>query len=145
MTTPSRTYLGIDHGSKRVGVAISDPEGTMAFPRIVLANTKSLADDIAALAKAEQVETIVLGESLNYAGKDNPIMEGVRILARELETRGFRTALIPEHLSSREAAHIQGELEMHDASAAAIILQSFLDRERTRRGETRAPDVEEVG
>lgn len=135
-------YLGIDYGSKRVGVAISDPDGSMAFPRLVMQNTRALVDDVVRLATEEGVETIVVGESVDYKGKDNPIMARAREFALAIGQRGFQTAFIPEHLTSREAAHIQGENDLHDASAAAIILQSYLDRENPR---PRNEEREELG
>ena len=51
-------YLGIDYGSKRVGIAISDASGKIAFPREVLPNDKNLLTRIADLCAKEKVEAI---------------------------------------------------------------------------------------
>ncbi len=65
-------YLGIDFGEKRIGIAFSDDEGTMAFPREVMAASPKLAEEIGKLAAKEGVCEVVLGESRNFAGKENP-------------------------------------------------------------------------
>lgn len=124
-------YLGIDYGTKRVGLAVSDDEGRLAFPLLVLENRgiQNLADDIARVCRAEKIDGVVLGNSLTYALEDNPIMDHVRRLEQFLKERiDLPIYYENEILSSREAEHIQGKNDMHDASAAAIILGSFLDR-----------------
>ena len=126
-------YLGVDYGAKRVGVAVSDENGRLAFPRVVMANTKTFVDEIVSFIKEEHIEGIVLGESHDRNNIPNPIMKKIHGFADELRAR---TALpiffVSEAYTSQEAKHIQGENDMHDASAAAIILQSFLDRENDR-------------
>lgn len=127
-------FLGIDYGTKRVGLALSDEEGTMAFPKRVVPNSARLVREIEDIIKKERVEAIVVGESKNYKGEDNKIMDEVRAF---VETMKRQTALPvyfePEFLTSAEAAHVQPELAKLDASAAAIILQSYLDKERLKR------------
>lgn len=126
-------YIGIDYGAKRVGVAVSDENGRLAFPRVVMANTKTFEDEIVALIKKEQVEGIVLGESHDRNNIPNPIMKKIHLFADELRARTLLPVFfVSEAYTSQEAKHIQGENAMHDASAAAIILQSFLDRENDR-------------
>jgi len=138
-------YLGIDFGSKRVGTAVSDENGEMAFPYSVLQNTGNgkLLEEIQKIIEKEKIEAVVIGESKNFAGEPNEIMKGIEKFKKELETKtGFEVFLEPEFLTSAQAEHIQRRRpgsasrpwrrepknEMHDASAAAIILQSFLDR-----------------
>ncbi len=119
--------LGIDYGEKKVGIAISDEKGKMAFPNCVLRNSGTLALDILNLAKKEGVSIIVLGESRDFGGRANPVMAAIQKLKGELERRGFTVRLQQEYSSSVEARRFQGENDMHDASAAAIILQRYLD------------------
>lgn len=126
-------YLGIDYGTKRVGIAISDDEGILAFPKTVLAHTPHLAETIAAIVKAEGVTTLVVGESKDYRGVPNPLMRAIVPFVRRLElATGIPPVFHTEVLTSREAAHIQGDNAMNDASAATIMLQSYLDRVNKR-------------
>jgi len=121
-------YLGIDFGEKRVGIAISDPEGQIAFPTIVLANDKSLLKNILDLCMKNSVEMIVMGESRDYQGQINPIMWKIDGFRKQLETMGFKVEFEPEFMTSIQARQVTGENKMLDASAAAIILQSYLDK-----------------
>lgn len=128
--------LGIDFGLKRVGLALTDPTQTIATPYRVLMNKGSivhLAEQIAAICQEEEVEKIVLGESLNYAGEPNTVMIGINKLAEELSSvHKLEVILEPEFLTSREAAREIGEDDQHDARAAAIILRSYLDKIHSR-------------
>ena len=120
--------LGIDYGKKRVGVAIGDTETLMAFPKIVLDNSKNFFDDLKKICSDEKIEKIILGESKNFKGEDNLIMEEIKNFKSNLEKEGFEVAFHPEFLTSAQAERLQGKNEMLDASAAAIILQSYLDK-----------------
>src|SRR3989339_665980 len=124
-----KKYLGIDFGSKRVGIATSDDFGTMAFPYSVISNDKNLLEEIEKIIKIENITDIVIGESKNFAGEPNKIMVEIEkfknILVRKTELNDF---LEPEFMTSSQAEQIQGKNDMHDASAATIILQSFLDK-----------------
>jgi putative holliday junction resolvase len=123
--------LGIDYGKKRVGIAISDDKGMMAFPKAVLPNDNYLVSEIAKLAKSQGVETIVLGESKDFKMIDNPIMSRIKMFKDELErASGIVVVYEPELLSSHQAAHFQGKTDAIDASAASIILQSYIDRHK---------------
>ena len=67
--------LGIDYGEKRVGVAVSDETNAYAFPHSVIKNSPRLIEKVAAICVAENIGEIVVGESNDYAGKPNKIME----------------------------------------------------------------------
>ena len=122
-------YIGIDYGTKRVGIATSDDGGTMAFPMCVLPNTKTLLADISALCVKEHIDVIVMGDSRNNQNGANPIMTVITPFAEELKNiTGLPLQFMNETFSSREATHVQGDNALNDASAAAIVLQSFLDR-----------------
>ncbi|MFC1801972.1 Holliday junction resolvase RuvX [Patescibacteria group bacterium] len=122
-------YLGIDYGIKNVGIAISDENGTMAFPKTILKNNSSLVSDVLALVKEDEVEEIVIGESLNYKGQPNLIMKKIIPFKKSLEdSLGKKVFFEPEFLTSLEAEKTQGRKDKLDSSAAALILKSFLDR-----------------
>ncbi len=121
--------MGIDYGTKRVGVAISDLEGKFAIPRGVIKNTKHLIDDLNALICDNEVEVVVLGESKDFKGEDNKVMEKIREFKGKIENNlGKKVVFEPEFMTSQQAENIQGKTEFTDASAAALILQSYLDR-----------------
>ncbi|HEX2792195.1 MAG TPA: Holliday junction resolvase RuvX [Candidatus Paceibacterota bacterium] len=126
-------YLGIDYGTKRVGVALSDEAGVMGFPHAVMANDRRLMDELAHLIKERAIGAIVVGESLNYQGQENAVMEAARAFAEELAARtGAELHFEPEMLTTQEAKR-DGEGVHHsrrvvDSSAAALILTSFLSR-----------------
>ena len=124
-------HLGVDFGEKRVGVAVSDEKETLAFPLKVLSN-KNLLENLKKIAGEKKATTFVLGESKNYKGEDNQIMNEINKLKENLQKEGYKVFLEPEFMSSRQAAHLQGENQMIDASAAAIILQSFLDKRKNK-------------
>ncbi len=121
-------YLGIDYGEKRVGLSLSDERGDFSYPLSVLQNSEKLVEEIAIICKEKNVATIVIGESKNFNQEENPIMKRVHALVEELIVKtGLPVKLHPEFMTSLEAEHIQGHNDMHDASAAAIILKSYLD------------------
>lgn len=124
-------FLGIDYGTKRVGIAISSGNNTIAFPKSVLPNTKNLIGEIKTIYENEDIAGIVVGESHNFKGEPNPLMKDIEIfiekIKKEIDTPIY---LEPEFLTSHQAQQIQGKNKMLDASAAAIILQSFLDKKR---------------
>ena len=67
--SPHMKYLGIDYGTKRIGIAISDDTGTLAFPlTTVFANPQAL-QTIHALLKENRIEKIIIGESRNFRGE----------------------------------------------------------------------------
>lgn len=127
-------YLGIDYGTKRVGCAISDGEAKLAFPKCLSLNSKYLLGDIKRLCKREGIEAIVVGESINLDGSDNLLMDDIRQFVMDLEREvGLPVYLEPEHYTSVQAEQYQGKHALTDASAAAIILQSWLDRKNNEQ------------
>lgn len=133
--------LGIDYGTKRVGIALSDDLGRVAFPHGVFQTDDALVSKIKKVCEEEDVETIVIGESHNFKQEENPIMPAVRELKAELEREtGLLVHLEPEMLTSRQARRAPSakqektrkpfKKENVDASAAALILQGFIDRNK---------------
>lgn len=130
--TPSEKgrIMGIDYGSKKVGIAISNADRTIGFPKEVLANKgrEELIRKVLNVAKEEGVTDIVLGYSVDQKGKENPIMEGVRGFSNKIKRNSELTVHFePETLTTAEAAKT-GKKGNLDASAAALILQGFLER-----------------
>ncbi len=121
--------LGIDYGEKRVGVAVADTDTNMAFPKAVLPNNKFLMGEIKNMCKGYGVEKIIIGESKDFKGRNNEIMKDIEMFKKMLEIDlGLSVEYIPEFMSSQQALHLQEDTKMLDASAATIILQSYLDK-----------------
>lgn len=122
-------YLGIDYGARHIGLSVSDPGGTFAFPKNVIPNDQYTLTRIQALVDAEAITHIVIGDTKALNGADNPITEEAKAFAVRLEdATKLPMAVVWEAWSSVEAARFapQGG-EHNDASAAAIILQRYLD------------------
>ena len=120
--------LGIDYGTKRIGIAMSDEAGQFAMPLIVLANSKNSLEEVIGLANKNDVKEIIIGESRDYKGQPNKILPEVLNLKKELELKGLVVHLEPEFMTSQQAERFQGKNELTDASAAALILQAYLDK-----------------
>src|SRR3989344_6826003 len=122
-------YLGIDYGTKRIGVAISDEGGSMAFPYAILENSKSCVGEIKTICAHESVESIIIGESVDYKGQPNPVKKEIDKFITGLQ-RVIDIPIIEERefLSTQQARYYQTKRKHVDDSAATIILQSYLDR-----------------
>ncbi len=121
--------MGIDYGSKRVGVAFTDDKGLMAFPHGVIKNDDALLKELVALIEEKDVAEIVIGLSLGRDGQPNKIHASVEELIGNLTLQtGLPVHLEPEQYTTQEAVRFQGKNENTDASAAAIILNSFITR-----------------
>jgi putative Holliday junction resolvase len=131
-------YLAIDFGSKKIGLAISDENGQMGFPHGIIPNSGRLIDEILSLIERKRIDAVVIGESLDFAGNENPIAKEAKAFAQLLEQRsGMRAYFEPEMLTTQEARRGfdglretgAGRKEV-DASAAALILTSFLTKQQ---------------
>jgi putative Holliday junction resolvase len=124
-------HLGIDYGTKRVGLALSDEGGSMAFPYAVLPNTPELAAHIEMLVTDEDVGAVVIGTSHDLDGTPNPLERDITDFIIKLrEHTAVSVARESEVFTSQEALRVQGKNEMTDASAAAIILNSYLTKQK---------------
>lgn len=124
--------MGIDYGSKRVGVATTDESGTYALPRVVLSNDDTLLTQILALADEYKAEKIVIGESKKLDGSANLILKDIKTFAEKLKEKGRIVEMHPEMFTSLEAERLQGKNDMLDASAASLILKSYIDSHAPR-------------
>lgn len=121
--------LGIDYGTKKIGIAISDEAGRLAFPYKVILNTSDLTEKILGMCTKENVSAVVIGESRDFEGQPNPVMKKIVPFKKKLEQAlGLPVYLEPEFLTSKQARNIQEGSALTDASAAAIILQSYIDK-----------------
>ena len=122
--------LGIDYGARRIGVAMSDESGKVAFPKAVLPNDKMLVTELKKMIADDGVTEVIVGESKNKDGGENEIMLKVHQLADELARDTAVTIHFePEYYSSQEVrAHGGSTGFLVDAEAASIILNSFLSK-----------------
>lgn len=122
--------VGIDFGEKRVGVASTDESGEFALPRTVLPNDAGLLQAVISLCEREGAERVILGESKDFKGSPNQIQSKIDEFKTALEDHGIEVVLHPELFTSAEAARLQGAGGMLDASAAALILKSYIDSKK---------------
>lgn len=121
-------FLGVDYGSRKVGVAISDELGRFSFPYAVFATSPVIYNELKVICENEKINKVVIGESLNYQGEPNTIMAEIIDFKNKLAKATFLPVVFhPEVLSTKQALRIQEKDEMVDARAAALILQSYLD------------------
>jgi putative Holliday junction resolvase len=127
-------YMGIDFGTKKVGIAFSDEAGSMGFPHGILPNDGRLIDEVLALVERKEAGAVVIGESRDYAGNENAVAKDAKAFAQLLERRsGLPVHFEPEILTTQEARRDPEGVRMSgtalvDASAAALILTSYLSR-----------------
>jgi methionine--tRNA ligase beta chain len=136
--------LGIDYGTKRIGVAISDPQAQFGQPHSVIKNSTTTKDEVLAkildIIKTEQVSEVILGESKDFKGQDNVVMPAIRDFKESMEKAlallpppAVSVIFEPEFLTSHQAEYFQGKHDLLDASAAALILQSYLDKKNNQK------------
>jgi len=123
--------MGIDYGSKRIGISLSDESGSMAFPHGVISNDANAYKAIVTIIEEKRVGTIVIGHSLDKEGQANKIHAAVEELITDLTlATGLPVHLEPEQFSTQQALRIQGRTSQTDAAAAALILDSFIQRKK---------------
>ena len=135
--------LGLDLGSKRIGVAVSDRSGTIASPLTVLQRSGSQKADharIAALVAEEEVERVVVGLPLSLDGSVGPAARAARaetdvlaaVLPVPVESLDERLTTVTADRSLMEARmRAEDRRRVVDKVAAAVMLQTWLDRHRT--------------
>ncbi|CAA9211241.1 MAG: Putative pre-16S rRNA nuclease Yqg [uncultured Acidimicrobiales bacterium] len=136
--------LGVDLGSVRVGVALSDPDGILALPLAVLPRSTDLLERLADLVVEHDVGAVVVGLPRSLDGRERQTAMAARREATALAERvGVPVHLQDERLSTvvahgamaaagRTARQRRGSV---DASAAAVLLQSWLESPAGRRPE----------
>ncbi len=133
--------LGIDYGRKRIGLALSDPDGIIASPLSVYlrSDIRTDVDHIARLARENGVERIVIGLPLNMDGSAGGMADEVAAFAEQLSARvKIPVVTFDERLTSEEAERVLIQADMsrrkrrgvRDSIAAVLILQGYLERAR---------------
>ena len=130
--------LGLDPGERRVGVALSDPTGTIASPHSVIdRRSVELADAVRMLCEENDVQRIVIGLPTGLSGVEGPSAKAARAMGNAVADA---TDLPVEYQDERfttvtaEAALLEGGVrrskrrDVRDKVAAAVILQTYLDR-----------------
>ena len=126
--------LGIDFGHKRIGLALSDATGEFALPYGVVENGPEAIIHIGRVCVEHGVGDIVVGDSKDFNGEDNAIMQEIRIFIESLKAASqLQVHTHPEFMTSAQAERLQGKNNMLDASAAAIILSSYLDMKKNSK------------
>jgi putative Holliday junction resolvase len=137
--------MAVDPGEKRVGVAVSDPSGTIAQPLrwIPAQPTSTLAERLAQLAQELQAKELVVGLPARLDGSEGPEARAARQLANQLrQVSGMPVVLVDERLTSVAADRAliaAGERrarrrQLSDQVAAALLLQGHLDSRARSRG-----------
>ena len=130
--------LAVDHGEKRIGLAISDPTGTIASPLKVIKHVSRLLDaaQVVDLAMQNDAALIVIGQSFDEEGRPNPAGRRAARFAEVLKTQTqIPIVLWDESFSTQDARAVYIEMDVsrkkraghHDALAAVVILQSYLE------------------
>jgi putative Holliday junction resolvase len=133
--------LAVDHGEKRIGLALSDPTGTIASPFRVIEHVSRLMDaaQVATLAQENDAGLIVIGQSFDEEGLPNLAgRRAAKFAAAVREQTSIPVLLWDESLSTQDARTAQIELGVsrkkraghHDSLAAVVILQSYLESNR---------------
>ena len=139
-------FLGIDYGTKRIGIAISDENGRLAFPKEIILNDQNTFKKIGDILKKEEVSEIVIGESVDFSGKLNALSGRIEVFILEMKEkfklpvhkqREFLTSVEARRAGSSKKdfnpSQVHSKLKQIksgrvDASAAALILQRYLDK-----------------
>jgi putative Holliday junction resolvase len=143
----------VDHGTKRIGLALADELGLMAGPLKVVAtqpgrSVEPAMREIAAVAKAEGVVGLVVGLPLNMDGSEGPQAKSARSFGTELgRITGLPVEFFDERLTSyaaeaalRPAELTRGKLKARvDMVAAAVLLSAYLEARRAAAAEGVAP------
>jgi len=123
--------LGIDYGTKKVGLALTDESGVMAFPYSVIPNDGGLVETVAALIVEQQVGVVVIGHSLNLDGTPNAVQSHIESFIADLAMQTPTPIhLEPEQMTTQQAATTTGRNDQSDAAAAALILESYLAKQK---------------
>jgi putative Holliday junction resolvase len=130
--------LAVDHGEKRIGLALSDPTGTIASPLLVIKHTSRLMDaaQVANIAAENEAGLIIIGQSFDEDGNPNPAGRRAANFAETLmQQTNIPINLIDESFSTNDAQATVIEMGLsrkkraghQDALAAVMILRFYLE------------------
>jgi putative Holliday junction resolvase len=144
--TNDKTYLGIDYGTRRIGLAKSDPTGLIAsaFTTIEVSGSKDAIDKISTIITEQQPSGLAIGYPLSLSGgKSGKCREVDRFIEQLRKIYSGPIHRVDERLSTAEAErviHVHGkkvgqDKKRLDRLAAVIILQRFLDERRQQEAQ----------
>lgn len=128
--------IGLDHGSRRIGIAVGDTDSGFAFALPALQRTNARADVLAIsrLVQAEGADAIVLGLPRNMDGSEGLQAAAARSFGKQLTAIGLKVSYQDERLSTWQALEQLGPRRGRDrrsgeldSAAARVILQEYLD------------------
>lgn len=126
--------LGIDYGTKRIGLAISDTEHIAAHPFKLLENSgiKKFVADIEGMVKPEELEAVVIGRPLNMQGRMTDFTKEVDVVIHALKaTLNIPVYAMDERLTSKASERIVSKKSgLIDVKSAQLILESYLAQEK---------------
>jgi putative holliday junction resolvase len=128
--------LGVDPGSKRCGVAITDSRQSMAFPRPAIERDDKTLERLRELVEEESVEVIVIGRPVSLAGNDTAstadadeffaqVREHVTVPVIQIDER--LTTKIAQKSLSEAGLTTKASRQRIDSAAAVIMLQNYID------------------
>ncbi|MCX7834344.1 MAG: Holliday junction resolvase RuvX [Ignavibacteria bacterium] len=139
-------YLAFDFGLKRIGVAISDENKLIAFPRDYLINEKDVFDKIIDISKKENISKIIIGLPINFKSKETEITKKAKDFGNKLELliklkklnieilfydERFTSSIAQDKMiNSDYSRKKRREKGILDSLSAQIILQDYLDKEK---------------
>lgn len=124
-------YLGIDYGKKRMGLALSDEEGKIAFPRtqLITYNLQLTTKIIKGIIEKEGVGKIVVGIPVTFGGKESAQTVEARAFGEKLASAVQLSVEFENEILTTKMALKGGIAKSRvDAASAAILLQSYLDK-----------------
>ena len=129
--------LGIDPGTKRCGIAVTNSGQTMAFPRPVILNDETLLDRVTTIIDEESIGGIVIGRPISLAGNDTQstlmadgLFHAIRVRFHTLEVTQWDerlTTLEAQKSLSQAGLRVKDHRERVDSAAAVIMLQNYID------------------
>lgn len=134
--------LGIDPGTKRCGLAITDRDESMAFPRSALATSDELVGSLRSLVEDESIDLVVIGRPVALSGNETASTQEADALYALLVNALAPTPVVQwdERLTTHEAQRslsmagvkAKNHREHVDSAAAVIMLQSYMDARRAQ-------------
>lgn len=130
-------YLGIDYGEKRIGVAVSDDGGKIAFPKYIEVAAgperfKIVARNLKKIIDEQKILAIVVGLPLGFSMQETESTKKARNFGEFLKKELNIEVIFQNEVLSTVEVEKSGaaRADMVDASSAALILQSFLDNKK---------------
>ena len=135
--------MALDYGAKRIGVALSDPLFTFAYPHITIKNDSKIWSELDKLVRDKSVVKIILGYPLREDGKPSLLADKITRFKGELEKRyKIEVILWDERYTSSIATEMmilsttkkskRRDKGIIDRNAAAIVLQEYLNERRLK-------------